>query len=311
LGYTFYTYREGRQPPDARPVYRFRSRSLNRYYFTADPGEVQKYTMDADWESKVAWYVPPEKAGESKGDQLHRQGLTADLYSVIKDQDRRPVRQYVLKSGPAVPGTTAQKPASAEPRAALKDASKNPVTTGTPKPDATQTGKPNAGPASTSTMTTTAGQSSAPAARTAPTADQVGVLTGLNDPAAQGLTEDLYQDVTGNAAVPVYHFTSIAPPGSMAPKQHFCTISEEEKHKLIDTQSSTWKYEGIAFFAYAEGSQPPGARPVYRFWSQRLNRYFFTMDESLKQALTDKFKDLWQYQAIAWYAPPVKPSNKK
>jgi hypothetical protein len=130
----------------------------------------------------------------------------------------------------------------------------------------------------------------------------------LNDPIRQGLAANLYMD-SGQRAVPVYHFTSIAP-GTKA-KQHFCTISEEEKYKLIDTQSKTWKYEGIAFFAYAEGQQPPGARPIYRFWSQSLNRYFFTMDEGQKQMLIDKLAHVWTYQGVAWYAPPAKSGGKK
>jgi hypothetical protein len=140
----------------------------------------------------------------------------------------------------------------------------------------------------------------------------------LNDPIRQGLAANLYLDA-GQQAVPVYHFTSTAPaPGeqkgaatSPDTKQHFCTIDEQEKYKLIDTQSDVWKYDGIAFFAYPEGHQPPGARPVYRFWSQRLNRYFFTMDENLKQILTGRLANAWRYDGIAWYAPAAKPSGSK
>jgi hypothetical protein len=134
----------------------------------------------------------------------------------------------------------------------------------------------------------------------------------LNDPVRQGLSAIHYIDASGSA-VPVYHFTSIPPAGSgtAASKQHFCTISEQEKYKLIDSQSKLWKYEGIAFFAYAEGQQPPGSRPVHRFWSQSLNRYFFTMDEAQKQLLIDKLANVWKYEGVAWYAPPIKASPKK
>jgi hypothetical protein len=140
----------------------------------------------------------------------------------------------------------------------------------------------------------------------------------LHDPIRQGLAANLYLDA-GQQAVPVYHFTSIAPaPGAQQgaatspdTRQHFCTIDEQEKYKLIDTQSDVWKYDGIAFFAYPEGHQPPGARPVYRFWSQRLNRYFFTMDENLKQILTGQLANVWRYDGIAWYAPAVKTGDKQ
>ena len=134
----------------------------------------------------------------------------------------------------------------------------------------------------------------------------------LDDPVRQGLSANLYLDASGSA-VPVYHFTSVSstPGGAADSKRHFCTIDEQEKYKLIDTQPSTWKYEGIAFFAYAEGRQPPGARPVHRFWSQSLNRYFFTMDEAQKQMLIDTLAKVWLYQGIGWYAPAVKTSEKK
>jgi hypothetical protein len=159
-------------------------------------------------------------------------------------------------------------------------------------------------------------QRSAPGAgkTAASPAAEPNVPVGLNDPVRQGLSANLYMDASGNA-VPVYHFTSVSstPGGAADSKQHFCTIDEQEKYKLIDTQPSVWKYEGIAFFAYptGEGRQPPGARPVYRFDSESLNRHFFTMDEAQKQMLIDKLAKVWQYKGVAWYAPPAKSSEKK
>jgi len=161
------------------------------------------------------------------------------------------------------------------------------------------------GPASPRT-----GHASGPAEKpAAPTVDP-NLLADLNDPVRQGLTANLYLD-SGARAVPVYHFTSIASTPGAGPKQHFCTISDDEKYKLIDTQAKLWKYEGIAFFAYTQGQQPPDARPVHRFRSESLNRYFFTMDEAQKQMIIDKLGHVWKYQGVAWYAPPIKASQKK
>ncbi len=106
-------------------------------------------------------------------------------------------------------------------------------------------------------------------------------------------------------AAPVYHFIA------QSPVRHFCTINEQEKYKLIDEQSDTWKYAGIAFFAYPEGLQPRGARPVFRFWSPSLWRHFFTLNEAEKKLLTKDFTHLWEYQGVAWYIPPAKPQEKK
>ncbi|MEN6536024.1 MAG: hypothetical protein ABFD89_20350, partial [Bryobacteraceae bacterium] len=95
-------------------------------------------------------------------------------------------------------------------------------------------------------------------------------------------------------------------------RRHFCTISEEEKYKLLDTQPNAWKYQGIAFFAYPEGQQPAGARPVYRFWSETLQQHFYTMDEQTKDTMIKEMSKIWRYECIAWYAPaPKQPGQKK
>lgn len=147
-------------------------------------------------------------------------------------------------------------------------------------------------------LTSRSGTTAKPAPATEPNSP-----VDLNDLVRQGLAADLYLDASQHA-VPVYHFTSVSS------TRHFCTISEEEKYRLIDSKPAIWKYEGIAFFAYPEGYQPPGSRPVYRFRSESLNRYFFTLDEAQKQLLVDKFAKDWKYEGIAWYAPPVKTGKK-
>lgn len=105
--------------------------------------------------------------------------------------------------------------------------------------------------------------------------------------------------------VPVYHFISATT------KQHLYTISDTEKSELIDGQSGAWKYQGIAFFAYPPGRQPPAARPVYHFRSDSLGQHFYTTNESRKEALLRKYAHLWKYEGVAWYAPPAKPPAKK
>ncbi|MBP7050009.1 MAG: hypothetical protein KBE65_03250 [Phycisphaerae bacterium] len=127
----------------------------------------------------------------------------------------------------------------------------------------------------------------------------------LESPANQGYAPSIYMGVIENAS-PVYHFVSTTS------KRHFCTIDEQEKYKLLDQQPSVWKYQGIAFFAYAEGHQPKDARPVYRFWSDSLSQYFYTMDESTKDLLIEELASVWKYEGVAWYAPAIKkPEQKK
>ena len=95
---------------------------------------------------------------------------------------------------------------------------------------------------------------------------------------------------------PVHRFWS----GSM--KTHFYTVSETEKQKLIDLFSDVWFYEGVAFYAYAPGSQPTSALPVYRFRSATDGHHFYTILESEKKKLIETFPNQWVYEGIMWYA---------
>ena len=63
---------------------------------------------------------------------------------------------------------------------------------------------------------------------------------------------------------PVYRFWS------PSRQRHFYTISESEKDAILtESPKDAWTYEGIAFYAFAQGRQPPDAMPVRRFWSER------------------------------------------
>ena len=181
----------------------------------------------------------------------------------------------------AQPPKTAQKPDQTEPAAAAPTQSKD--------PGAARTG-PAAEPAK-------------PSAATA--AEPNKPVLNLESAASQGFAPSIYMGVIENAS-PVYDFVSTIT------KRHFCTISEEEKYKLLDERPSLWKYQGIAFFAYAEGNQPKDARPVYRFWSESLGQYFYTLDEVTKDMIIKDLSNVWKYQGIAWYAPPIRqPGQKK
>lgn len=53
-------------------------------------------------------------------------------------------------------------------------------------------------------------------------------------------------------------------------QRHFYTISQSEKDAILaEPAEDAWTYEGIAFYAFAQGRQPPDAVPVRRFWSER------------------------------------------
>jgi hypothetical protein len=170
-----------------------------------------------------------------------------------------------------------------------------------PQPQIPAVPEPNAAPGRPGTSEK---KEAAPAPQSKARPAEPNTPTDLTDFFRQSIAADSFIGADVNA-VPVYHFVSI-PAG-----RHFCTISEQEKYKLIDNSSQSWKYAGIAFFAYPEGKQPAGARGVHRFWSESLGRYYFTLDEREKEMLVRDFAPIWKYEGVAWYIPAGKPAGKK
>lgn len=112
----------------------------------------------------------------------------------------------------------------------------------------------------------------------------------------EGIVYYVYKRAVTTDLKPVYRFWS-AKLGS-----HLYTISESEKDNLIDRYTTdVWAYEGIAFYAYPEGSQPEKAKPVYRFWSDRLGGHFYTIDEAERE-LYRANTATWAFEGIVWYA---------
>ena len=124
----------------------------------------------------------------------------------------------------------------------------------------------------------------------------------INDYTDVWTYEDLawyaWPDARDTACLPVHRFWS------EVLNAHFYTISETEKSKLISNYPHIWTYEGLAFYAYPEGIQPPEAIPVYRLWSDSLSCHFYTMSQAEKDKLLNNYPGVWSYEGIAWYAFP-------
>ena len=95
---------------------------------------------------------------------------------------------------------------------------------------------------------------------------------------------------------PVYRFWS-AKLGD-----HFYTIDEAEKARILRDYPDVWTFEGVAFYAYPPDRAPVGSKPVYRFWSAPLGHHFYSISESEKQRLLSEPSRVWSLECIAWYA---------
>jgi hypothetical protein len=94
---------------------------------------------------------------------------------------------------------------------------------------------------------------------------------------------------------PVYRFWS------PVLSRHFYTISGTERDKLVNNYAHVWSYEGIVYYAFADGAQP-GVAPVYRFWSGTLNTHFYTSSVNEKTKLIDNFSATWTFEGVGFYA---------
>ena len=102
----------------------------------------------------------------------------------------------------------------------------------------------------------------------------------------------------GPGASAVYRFWS--PKAS----RHFYTIDKQLRDKLRTESSTTWLYENASFYAFVKSQ--PGTYPVYRLRSERLNAYFYTINEAEKNQLVRDPSGTWTYEDIAFYAYPEK-----
>lgn len=86
-------------------------------------------------------------------------------------------------------------------------------------------------------------------------------------------------------------------------ERHFYTISEAEKETLITQFQNVWSYEGTAYRAFSNDSDP-NTKPVYRFWSNRLSGHFYTLSETEKDWLIAEYSHIWTFEGIAFCAYP-------
>ncbi len=112
----------------------------------------------------------------------------------------------------------------------------------------------------------------------------------------EGVGSYAFATDTGAGATAVCRFWSASL------RSHFYTMNEAERDKLIGDYAHVWTYEGVAFYAYAKGTQPTGSLAAYRFWSPRLGTHFFTMSRHERDKLLNFYSDIWTYEGICWYA---------
>lgn len=116
-----------------------------------------------------------------------------------------------------------------------------------------------------------------------------------------------WNSININCRQPVYRFWSDQK------QTHFYTIDENEKEAVINNYDDfVWKYEGPRFNAIAyNGTCPVGHKPVFRFWSDKNQRHFYTIDAEERDTVVRTMSDVWniyegpRYCAVDNAAPQI------
>jgi hypothetical protein len=103
----------------------------------------------------------------------------------------------------------------------------------------------------------------------------VGLYTAtitIEDPRVSNSLVEIPITLTVSDKSPIYRFWSAKN------RSHFYTMRETEKYNITVTYSEdVWRFERIAWFAYAAENAPAEAKPVYRFWSEKNRGHFYTL----------------------------------
>jgi hypothetical protein len=78
---------------------------------------------------------------------------------------------------------------------------------------------------------------------------------------------------------------------------HFYTASEAEKTNVVDTLSSTYSLEGVAYSL--DTSSAANTAPLYRFYNVKKGVHFYTASEEERDTLLNTMGDVYRYDGVA------------
>ena len=96
----------------------------------------------------------------------------------------------------------------------------------------------------------------------------------------------------GATLAPVYRFFR-ASNGT-----HFYTASEAEKNNVVNTMSSVYQFEGVAYTL--EVDNPQMNAPLYRFFNRNTGSHFYTASEAEKNSVIANLSNVFTYEGPAY-----------
>lgn len=181
------------------------------------------------------------------------------------------------------------------------------TTSPTPEPQATQSLAPEAD----ETQAPTTPEPEATDVPEAPAEEAPGEVEPATPAPAQTESTEAPAVVEATQEAPIAELESAASPGPVAvyrfwsPKHgsHFFTADVNERNAVAENWPGVWAYEKVAFGAYTE--QVPGTQPVYRFWSEVYKTHFYTISETEKNTILERWPNDWKLEGVAYWAYPA------
>jgi hypothetical protein len=84
---------------------------------------------------------------------------------------------------------------------------------------------------------------------------------------------------------------------------HFYTLDEAEKARVMNTLSSLYTYEGVAYKVTSAVNDPDGNPnlPVFRFYVPLRNAHFYTADDSESRRAKSSLSNYYHFEGIGYY----------
>jgi hypothetical protein len=84
---------------------------------------------------------------------------------------------------------------------------------------------------------------------------------------------------------------------------HFFTANQAEASYVNDHLWWTFRYEGVAYYAYPPDLAPPGMIPVHRFYNFIQGVHFYTANQAEATNVNDNLSHIYRYEGVAYYVP--------
>jgi hypothetical protein len=99
---------------------------------------------------------------------------------------------------------------------------------------------------------------------------------------------------SGRNTAPLYRFYN------MKNGSHFYTANAAERDSIRAKWSSTYRYEGVAWYV---SKDPTGALPIFRFYNMKNGTHFYTASVSERDSVRTKWSSTYRYEGPVFYIP--------